>query len=452
MKRLTKQQLKVVIALNFVLICLMGLAIFFVVSAASGLPANTTPPTNPNNPNNNNNNQPPPQYSRQRTANISLNPYLSWELEVISNGKAEAVFTYIREQTNTIFVFGNASAAGYDFDRAGPFLIALDAYGTTRENGFFSFGTATDKLIAVTNIEGGFVLAIDSQNSPYLLRIGFNGAVVERVDGFLNTNEKIHSIKHYQNGFLLFTRPQNNLTGVSGLRCLFFSHNLEFLGSSVANSITSIDPVQVFIISNRVVVFCSAHLLGAAKPVTIVEFVLGQSSRLTTLDNFSGNLAGVTVRNGNFVLCVGVDGAMIVQLNMQLALVGTPRVISSQRPIFFDDLCLNGGNLIVWFQNSGMILSSNFVNMSTILNLSPTSISFIGGNTIFAGTSTPPPTQTQGEEVVRVVMFADGNLALSALVGDGNSPVFAHSNRHLICIYNDSDTLVITSLRYPLFL
>jgi len=434
MKRLTKQQLRVIIAVNFLLIVVMGVAIFFLVRENVDAPVDGPPPD-----------YPPIEYSRRRTAQISLNPFLSWELELV--GAAESIHTYIREQTNTLFIFGNAFEAGYDFDNEGVFIVAMDVYGVTREGGFWSFGAPLDRLRYVSVAEGGFVLAIEGA-LPYLLHINFEGEVIRHIYGFMNLPESIHSIRRYSGGFLLFTIPHNVLTGVSNLRVNFFDRDFNFRGSGLADSVHSLELIEVFIVSDRVVVFANAFLGGRNMP-SVLQFVLGVSTTVRVFDEFNGRLAGVSIHNGDFVLMLGVNGSSLLRLNMNFEVVGELRQLSIQAPVFFDMLCIDGGSFLALFDNSGAVLNENLVNMGVVATMNVYDMQFVSNAVIFVGMSRP---LTGEHDMVTVNIFNEGELIMSAVVMAGQRPKLAFSRRHLICVFNVGRRVVITALRYPLFL
>ncbi|MCL2555692.1 MAG: hypothetical protein FWE03_01555 [Firmicutes bacterium] len=436
MKRLTKQQLRVIISVNFLLIVIMGVAIFLLMRDGGDVPTGGPDPDYP----------PGAQHSRRRTAQISLNPFLSWELELV--GEAQSIFSYVREQTNTLFIFGNALSAGYDFDSEGVFVVAMDVYGVTREGGFWSFGAPTDRLRAVSIAEGGFILAIEGA-LPYLLHIDFNGEVISRIDGFINAFESIHSIRHYGGGFLMFTKPQNVLTGVSGLRAVFFDSDFNFRGSGLADSIHSLELVEIFVISGRVVVFANASSGGRNIP-SVLQFNLGGSTSVTIFDNFAGRLMGVTIHNGDFLMMVGINGSSLLRINNNFMVVGELRQISIQAPVFFDMLDVDGNYFLALFERSGAILNDNLVNIRQDLpTMNKTDMRFISNATIFVGTSMPPLAE---DYFVTVNIFNEGDLIMSAPIRVGDNANLALSRRHLIVTFNMGNTVVVSSLRYPLFL
>jgi|GEM_PF-3321126 len=437
MKRLNKQQLRVIIAVNFLLIVVMGVAIFLLVYDGGYTPVDGTPPII----------EPPPsgQHSRRRVADISLNPFLSWELELV--GDAEVIHTYIREQTNTLFIFGNAFESGYDFDNEGVFVVAMDVYGVTRENGFWSFGEGNDRLRAVSVAEGGFVLAIEG-SLPYLLHIDFEGRQLGKIEGFINSFESIHSIRRYSGGFLMFSMPINTLTGVRALRAIFFDSDLVFRGSGLADSVHSFELRQVFIVSGRVVVFANASLGGRDMPA-VLQFNLGGSTSVQVFEDILGELVSVTIHNGEFLMLVGVNGSSLVRLNNAFSIVGEMRQISIQAPRFLDMLCVDGGSFLAIFENSGAVLNNNLVSMGVVPTMVKSDMRFILNAVIFAGVSRPPLAE---HDMVTVNIFNEGELIMSAAIRAGQNPRLALSRRHLICVFNVDRTIVVSALRYPLFL
>jgi len=436
MKRLTKRQLRIIIAVNFLLITVMGVAIFFLVQESAKLPI--YPPDD----------RPPiTEHTRRRTAEISLNPFLSWELELV--GEAQSVFSYIREQTNTLFIFGNSFRAGYDFDSTGVFVVAMDVYGVTREGGFWSFGMPEDRLRYVSVAEGGFVLAVEG-TLPYLLHIDFEGEVIRRVDGFLNSFESIHSIRHIMGeGFLMFTVPHNTLTGVRGLRAIFFDAQLNSRGSSLATSVYSLELVKIF--GGRggtATVFVNASS-GARNMPSVVQFNLGASTNVRVFEEFNGRLLGVSIHNGEFLLMVGINGSSLLRLRANFEVVGSLTQLSTQAPLFFDMLDVDGHHYLALFENSGAILNSNLVNMGVVPRMLVSDMQFVSNAVIFAGVTRPPLAEN---DMVTVNIFDDGQLIMSAPIMAGGNAKLALSRRHLICVFNIGNRVVVSALRYPLFL
>jgi len=426
-----------------------GLIVWFIQNDSAETGGGNPQPPNPP--------PPPPAYSRVRTGQISLNPYLSWELDLIGAGAAEAVFTYIHEPASTLLIFGNAEAAGYDFTRAGVFLVAMDIHGVTRENGFFSFGEPTDRLKAVTAAEGGFLLAVQPAAAPpYLLLVAHNGNQLRRIDEFLNAAEEIHSIRRYADGYLLFTRPRNALSGIAGLRAVFFDRGFSFEGSTLADSTHSLEPVEIFVRSGLPIVFATAVSSLRSLPA-IIELPLRGTSRITFKEDFVAPLIGVTIHDGLFLMLLALEGSTLIHLNMRFEIAGTPRRISMLRPVFFDHCYIDGDYFVVWFETSGLVLNNNLTNVATIPAFTPNNISFVRQSVIFAGTALRASggtgdTDGAAQKIVTVNIFHQGTLIYSAPIGEGGSPLIALSPRHIVCVFVRNGTIMIAGLRYPLFL
>ncbi|MCL2675090.1 MAG: hypothetical protein FWE84_00635 [Firmicutes bacterium] len=298
LKGLSPLRLRVIIVLSFVAIALLTGLLF--VRPWETIPAGGTPAPDD-----------PPEHKKIRTAEISLNPALSWELSLAGNNKEEAVASFVRG--GYLYIFGNTASFDLDFDRPGVFLAVIDVYGLTK--GFFVYGGENEVLRAVTLCEGGFLLAVEVPTSPKLYVVDFSGNQTRVISGFLPSFESVWEVKYYSGGYLLFTGPANNLTGIKGLRCCFFTTALEFSSSRLAVSPYSLEHFESVVISNRAVALVNAvstlHTLPAA-----VEFSQSDSPKIHIFTGFAGAIAGLSIFEGEFLLLTAMEGASLLQITL----------------------------------------------------------------------------------------------------------------------------------------
>jgi len=95
------------------------------------------------------------------------------------------------------------------------------------------------------------------------------------------------------------------------------------------------------------------------------------------------------------------------------------------------------------------VLNNNLVSMGVVPTMVKSDMRFILNAVIFAGVSRPPLAE---HDMVTVNIFNEGELIMSAAIRAGQNPRLALSRRHLICVFNVDRTIVVSALRYPLFL
>lgn len=265
-------QLRIVIALNFVIIALMAGLMFY----PELWTVQASPPTK--------------TYEKIRPGEISLNPYLCWELDM--GGTGDLPLKCFSED-ESLYIFGNSAAQSNDLPKSGGFLAKCSIYGVTED--FVSLGGA---LKSVCRYENGFLAAIEG-DCPYLVKISKNGKT-EVIDGFCAQKEEVIEIKYYSQGYLLITRFGDE-SGRHALKCAFFSHALDYLGSTTAISPLDLSYCASAVFGDRIVIFANAY--GSDYYPAVIETERGGSAMVSLLEAYPGKIYGMAAReNGEILL------------------------------------------------------------------------------------------------------------------------------------------------------
>jgi hypothetical protein len=419
MKKLSTKQLKIIIALNVVIILLLVGVMIFAPPLAAFLPSNPSGGGDPSDKE--------AVHSRLRAANISLNPSLAWELELLGSGEETAKNVFIKN--NTIYIFGNTSSHDLDFDKEGVFLAIMDTYGVTKA--FFVYGEKEDKLQRAIECEGGFLLAIEGSKAPYLLVVDGNGLPLSKKSDFSNRKETILSLKYYQNRYFLFTNIEDNTTAVKSLRIYFFDENFNFVSSTIARDDYSLLLFDFVVISDKVIAFCSAYS-EIGSHVVAISFVSGASAEIHEITD--GNIKGFSVFDDNYIFLTDENGSTFLMVGMDFVVKSKINLLQQVFPI---KMVQSGENFLIFLENTTYFLTGKGEHLSSLEKFSAVSEIETDTGVIVSG------------ENMKINYYTGGRLVFVANVGSGENPMLASDGKTLLLVCHKNGNVNIVKVRYP---
>lgn len=174
--KLSKTQATVIALLNILIVAL--LAVIFLVPivrdnvAASGNGGNDgktdVPPVDTDDD--------PPEHNKLRAPSAGATDEIARETRLMGDGDETIVATYFTD--DVIYIFGNATVAGLDFDGNGGFLCRMSAAGTILSYTYFDGSITAACTLGSTYAvaAGGTVYAVDGAGNA-VARLGVDGVV-----------------------------------------------------------------------------------------------------------------------------------------------------------------------------------------------------------------------------------------------------------------------------------
>lgn len=220
----TTTRLRIIAALLVVVIALAGGLFFFMPKATQAV--GETPEEEP----------PKLEYNKQRDAEVSLDPALSFTQTIGGTQKEEIVELFYED--GKIFIFGNTESSDCDFDKSGAFVAVLGRDGNT-----LRFETFEGRLVDVTLYDGGFVFALQAE-TPSLVAVNTDGDEIMCTVLETEREEIPVDLLLSQDGYLLVTKLTQSISGFTRLKLNMFNRRLEYVGSVVSGEVYSLEYID----------------------------------------------------------------------------------------------------------------------------------------------------------------------------------------------------------------
>ncbi len=190
--RLTKTQFWVITSLNILIAALVAVIFLMPVfrkahngGGGASEEKNDDPPVTETDA--------PPAHDKYRAATKGLVSEIDRETRLMGDGDETAVKTYFHD--GSVYIFGNATVKGLDFDEYGGFLCVVDADGKIGAYSYFG-----EKVTATCVTADGYVAAAGNK----LYKCGYDGTAVKTAE----TNGEIVGLKPIGDTVAAITQPE----------------------------------------------------------------------------------------------------------------------------------------------------------------------------------------------------------------------------------------------------